>query len=203
MAAQLSEQEIVRRNSLEEIKKLGIDPYPPELYEVNVTAKEILDNYERNKINYKNISIAGRIMSRRIMGNASFAELQDASGKIQLYIKRDEICTGEDKTLYNQVFKKHLDIGDLIGVKGYVFTTRVGEISIHVSELKLLCKSLRPLPIVKEKEGEIYDAFTDPEQRYRQRSLDLIVNPQVRDVFVKRAKVINCLREFLNERGYV
>ncbi|HIA35874.1 MAG TPA: lysine--tRNA ligase [Flavobacteriales bacterium] len=203
MTTDYSEQEQVRRNSLEEIKKLGIEPYPAELFEVNVTAKDILNNYEKRKLDYKNINIAGRIMSRRVMGNASFAELMDASGKIQLYIKRDEICPDEDKSLYNQVFKKHLDIGDIIGVSGYVFKTKVGEISIHVSKLKVLCKSLRPLPIVKEKEGEVYDAFTDPEQRYRQRSIDLIVNPGVKDVFIQRSKLISAVRKFLSDKGYL
>ena len=169
---------------------MGIDPYPAQLFEVNVTAKGILEHYEKRKLDYKNISIAGRIMGRRVMGNASFAEIQDVTGKIQLYIKRDEICPGEDKSLYNQAFKKHLDIGDIIGVKGYVFTTKVGEISIHVSELVVLCKSLKPLPIVKEKEEAVYDAFTDPEQRYRQRSIDLIVNPEVKEVFIKRSSLL-------------
>ncbi|MBN4051180.1 lysine--tRNA ligase [bacterium AH-315-M05] len=203
MTAKLSEQETVRRNSLEELQRLGIDPYPAELFEVNVSAKDIRENYEKRKLDYKNVSIAGRIMSRRIMGNASFAELQDATGRIQLYIKRDEICPDEDKSLYNTVFKKLLDIGDIIGVTGYVFTTKVGEISIHVSSLKVLCKTLKPLPIVKEKEGEIYDSFTDPEQRYRQRSVDLIVNPEVRDVFIKRTKLIHSMRSFLNDKGYL
>jgi lysyl-tRNA synthetase class 2 len=203
MAKNLSEQEQVRRNSMEELRKLGIDPYPAQMFEVNVTAKGILDNYEKRKLDYKNISIAGRIMGRRVMGNASFAEIQDATGKIQLYIKRDEICPDEDKSLYNQAFKKHLDIGDIIGVKGYVFTTKVGEISIHVSELVVLCKSLKPLPIVKEKEGAVYDAFTDPEQRYRQRSVDLIVNPEVKEAFIKRSSLINIMRTFLLEKGYL
>jgi len=203
MPENLSEQEQVRRSSLEEIKKLGINPYPPETFEVNVTARNILKNYEKRKLDYKNITIAGRIMSRRVMGNASFAELQDSTGRIQIYIKRDEICPGDDKTLYNDVFKKFLDIGDIIGVQGYVFTTKVGEITVHVSQLKLLCKTLRPLPIVKEKEGETYDAFTDSEQRYRQRSVDLIVNPDVRDIFIKRTKIINSMRKFLNDKSYL
>jgi len=203
MSNNLSEQEQVRRNSMNELRKMGIDPYPAPMFEVNVTAKGILENYEKRKLDYKNISIAGRIMSRRVMGNASFAEIQDVTGKIQLYIKRDEICPGEDKSLYNQAFKKHLDIGDIIGVKGYVFTTKVGEISIHVSELHVLCKSLRPLPIVKEKEGAVYDAFTDPEQRYRQRSVDLIVNPEVKDAFLKRSSLINIMRSFLLDKGYL
>lgn len=182
---------------------MGVDPYPPELYEVNTTAKDILSNFKEGKPGFEKVCLAGRIMSRRIMGNASFAELQDASGKIQIYIRRDEICPDEDKSLYNQIFKKYLDIGDIIGVTGYVFVTKVGETSIHVSSLKVLCKTLRPLPIVKEKEGEVFDSFTDPEQRYRQRSVDLIVNPEVRDVFIKRSKVISQMRSFLSEKGYL
>ena len=161
----LSEQEEVRRHSLEEIRKLGVNPYPPEVFDVNTTSKEILENFVEGKKGFEKISLAGRIMSRRVMGNASFAELQDASGRIQIYIRRDEICPGEDKSLYNLIFKKYLDIGDIIGVTGYVFVTKVGEISIHVSSLKVLCKALRPLPIVKERDGEVFDAFTDPEQR--------------------------------------
>ncbi len=203
MSHKLSAQEIERHKSLEELQKLGIDPYPAELFVTDVSAKDIHENYEKRKLDYKNVSIAGRIMSRRIMGNASFAELMDATGRIQLYIKRDEICPGEDKSLYNTVFKKLLDIGDIIGVTGYVFTTQVGEITIHVSTLKVLCKSLRPLPIVKEKEGVTYDAFTDPEQRYRNRSVDLIVNDHVRDVFIKRTKLIQSMRSFLNDKGYL
>ena len=204
----LSEQEIIRRKSREELEKLGIDPYPADSYPVNVTASGIHENYEKRKIDYKNISIAGRIMTKRIMGSASFAEIQDSTGRIQLYLKRDELCPGEDKTLYNTVFKKLLDIGDIIGVKGYVFTTQTGEISIHVLEMNVLSKSLRPLPIVKESldesgEKRIHDAFTDPEQRYRQRYVDLIVNPEVREVFVKRASLINSLRSFLSSKGYL
>jgi lysyl-tRNA synthetase, class II len=205
---QLSEQEVIRRKSKEELEKLGINPYPAELFEVNASAKEILDNYQRTKIEYKNISLAGRIMTRRIMGNASFAELQDETGRIQVYIRRDDICPGEDKTLYNTVFKKLLDIGDIIGVKGYVFTTQTGEISIHVTSMTVLSKSLRPLPIVKEttdEQGNVvrHDAFTDPEQRYRMRYVDLIVNPQVRDTFVKRTQLVNSMREYLNKKGYL
>lgn len=205
---QLTEQEVIRRQALQELIKLGINPYPAALFEVNTSAKEILKNYLKQKIEYKNVSLAGRIMSRRIMGNASFAELQDASGRIQIYIRRDDLCPGEDKTLYNTVFKKLLDIGDIIGVKGYVFTTKTGEISIHVSSLQILSKSLRPLPIVKETEDEsgnvtLHDAFTDPEQRYRMRYVDLIVNPQVKDAFIKRTKLVNSMREFLNEKGYL
>jgi lysyl-tRNA synthetase class 2 len=204
MSIELSEQEIIRRNSLQEIINLGINPYPAEAFEVNTHASDIYENYERDKLSYKNISIAGRIMSRRIMGNASFAELQDTTGRIQIYIKRDEICPDEDKTLYNTVFKKLLDIGDIIGVKGYVFTTQTGETTIHVSSLTLLTKSLRPLPVVKtDEQGNTFDAFKDPEQRYRMRYLDLIVNPEVRFAFIKRTQLTNSMRSFLNNKGYL
>lgn len=200
----LSEQEIYRREALTELKNLGINPYPAELYEVNTSAASILKYYEVNKTEYKNISIAGRVMSKRIMGKASFAELQDSTGRIQLYVNRDEICPGEDKTLYNTVFKKLIDLGDIVGVQGYVFTTQVGEISIHVTKLVMLSKSLRPLPMPKtDAEGKVHDAFTDPEKRYRQRYVDLIVNPHVRDAFVKRTKLTNSMRSFLNEKGYL
>lgn len=202
MEQQLSEQEIVRRQSLEEIKKLGIDPYPAALYPVNTSSKEILDNFDANPEGFQEVCLAGRLMSRRIMGKAAFAELKDASGRIQVYINRDEICPGEDKELYNTVFKRLLDIGDIIGVKGYVFKTKVGETSIHVSELKLLSKSLRPLPIVKtDAEGNVYDAFSDPELRYRMRYVDLIVNENIKETFLKRTKMINSIREFLNANG--
>jgi len=200
---ELSEQEIIRRQALEEIIKSGINPYPPESYPVNVTIEEILKNYSPDKNNYQDVSIGGRIMSRRIMGSASFAEIQDHTGRIQLYINRDAICQEEDKFIYNTLFKKLLDIGDIIGVRGYVFVTKTGEISIHVSELKLLAKSLRPLPIVKEKDGKLFDAFTDPEQRYRMRYVDLIVNSHVKDTFIKRTKIINSMREYLNKFGYL
>jgi lysyl-tRNA synthetase, class II len=203
MDRQLSEQEIVRRENLKKIVELGIDPYPAALFEVNAHCKEIRKDYNSQKIDYKNVSLAGRLMMKRIMGKASFAELQDESGKIQLYINRDEICPGDDKTLYNVLFKKLLDIGDYIGVKGYVFTTKTGEISIHVSRLQLLSKSLRPLPIVKEKDGEIFDAFTDPQQRYRMRYVDLTVNPHVREVFKQRSQVVQSMREYLLDRGYL
>lgn len=199
----LSEQEIQRRQSLEELNKLGINPYPAELYDVNVTAKEILENFPKDNSLFQEVTIAGRIMQRRIMGAASFTEIQDATGRIQLYFKRDEICPGEDKTLYNIVFKRLLDIGDIIGVKGYVFTTQMGETTIHVKEYKLLSKSLKVLPVVKEKEDKVWDAFTDPEQRYRQRYLDLIVNPKVKDVFVQRTRLMNSMRGFLNEKAYL
>ena len=201
--AELSEQEQIRRNSLNELKKLGINPYPAALYEVNAKSTEILEKFPQDNTLFQNVSIAGRIMSRRIMGAASFVELQDSYGRIQLYVKRDEICPGENKTMYNTVFKRLLDIGDIIGVTGYVFVTKMGEISIHVSKLTVLCKSLRPLPIVKEKDGKVYDAFTDPEQRYRMRYVDLIVNPHVKETFVKRAQIINTMRQYFNEQGYL
>ncbi|HMR57146.1 MAG TPA: OB-fold nucleic acid binding domain-containing protein, partial [Cyclobacteriaceae bacterium] len=205
---QLSEQELIRRQSLQELQKLGINPYPAELFEVNTSAHDIHTHYPNQKIEYKDVSLAGRIMSRRVMGNASFAELQDESGRIQVYFRRDDLCPGEDKTLYNIVFKKLLDIGDIIGVKGYVFTTQTGEISIHVTSFKILSKSLKPLPIVKETTDEqgnvvLHDAFTDPEQRYRQRYVDLVVNPQVREAFVKRTRLVNSMREYLNNKGYL
>ncbi len=200
---ELSEQELVRRQALEELQKLGINAYPAEKFEINATSSEILAFYSEESKNYQSVSIAGRVMSRRIMGSASFAELQDEKGRIQLYLNRDSICTGEDKTLYNTVFKRLVDIGDIIGVTGYVFTTKMGEISIHVSDFKILSKSLRPLPIVKEKDGQLFDAFTDPEQRYRNRSLDLIVNPKVKETFVKRTMVVNTMRNYLNEKGYL
>lgn len=201
--AELTEQEQIRRNSLNELKKLGINPYPAALYEVNVKSSEILEKFPQDNTLFQDISIAGRIMSRRIMGAASFVELQDPHGRIQLYVKRDEICPGEDKTMYNTVFKRLLDIGDIIGVKGYVFVTQMGEISIHVKSLTVLSKSLRPLPIVKEKDGVVYDAFSDPEQRYRMRYVDLIVNPHVRETFVKRTKIVNTMRDYFNEQGYL
>lgn len=200
----LSEQEILRRQKREDLMKLGIDPYPAELYDVNVTAADIAKNYENNKIDYKNVSIAGRLMSFRIMGSASFAELQDATGRIQLYFRRDDLCPDEDKTLYNTVFKKLLDIGDIVGIKGYVFTTQVGEISIHVTEFKILNKSLRPLPVVKrDDEGNVYDGLTDPETRYRQRYVDLIVNPQIKDIFLKRSRIITTMRTIFDSRGWL
>ncbi len=201
---QLSEQELLRRQKREELYRLGIDPYPADGYEVNVTAADIHQNYDRNKTDYKTVSIAGRLMSFRIMGSASFAELQDSTGRIQLYFRRDDLCPGEDKTLYNTVFKKLLDIGDIVGVKGYVFTTQTGEVSIHVQEFTILTKSLRPLPIVKrDEEGNTYDGFTDPELRYRQRYVDLIVNPEVKDIFVKRAKIISTMRRIFDDRGWL
>ena len=188
----LSEQEIQRRQKRDDLMRMGINPYPAEMFESNVTAVDINKNYENNKIDYKNISIAGRLMSFRIMGSASFAELQDSTGRIQLYFRRDDLCPGEDKTLYNTIFKKLLDIGDIVGVKGFVFTTQTGEISIHVTEFKILNKALRPLPVVKrDEDGQVFDGLTDPETRYRQRYVDLIVNPEVKEIFIKRARKYN------------
>jgi len=199
-----TDQETVRLASRALLLELGINPYPANLFEVNCSAKEIKENYNGGSEKFTDVSIAGRLMSKRIMGKASFAELQDATGRIQLYLNRDEICPDEDKSLYNVVFKKLLDLGDFIGVKGYVFTTKTGETTIHVKELKLLSKSLRPLPIVKiDEKGEEHDAFTDPEQRYRQRYVDLVVNPEVRKTFIKRSKLINSMRDFLNSKSYL
>ena len=203
MSIQLSDQEMFRRNALEEMRNLGIEPYPAETYAINATSKEILEKFPNDNSLYQDISIAGRIMTRRIMGAAAFAEIQDSSGRIQLYFKRDDICPGEDKTMYNTVFKRLLDIGDIIGIKGYAFYTQMGELTIHVREYKVLCKSLKPLPVVKEKDDVVFDAFSDPEQRYRQRYVDLIVNPEVRDIFIKRARIVNSMREFLNRGGYL
>jgi lysyl-tRNA synthetase class 2 len=200
---ELSEQEIQRRNDAEELRRLGINPYPAAMYDVNANTQEIKQEFEKDNTLFQDVKIAGRIMSRRIMGAASFCEIQDEKGKIQLYLNRDEICEGEDKTLYNTVFKKLLDIGDIIGVSGYVFKTKMGETSIHVKTLTVLCKSVRPLPIVKEKDGKVYDAFTDPEQRYRQRYVDLIVNPQVKKTFIQRTKLVNTMRQYLDEKGYL
>ncbi len=204
----LSEQELQRRKERENLLELNIEPYPSALFEVNVTTEEIKKNFESNPENFKEISIAGRMMSRRIMGSASFAEIQDEKGRIQFYVRRDDICPDEDKTLYNTVFKKLLDIGDIIGLKGFVFKTQVGEISVHVTDLKLLSKSLKPLPIVKQTEDEegnvkTHDAFTDPELRYRQRYVDLIVNPEVRKTFIQRTQLVNSIRGFLADRGYL
>lgn len=200
----LSEQEIQRRESLNELRRLGINPYPAEAFEVNANAADILANYDKDKTAYKTISLAGRIMTRRIMGNASFVELQDATGRIQVYIRRDDVCPDEDKTLYNTVFKKLLDIGDFIGIQGYVFTTQTGEISIHVTEFKVLSKSLKPLPIVKrDDDGNIYDGFTDPEMRYRMRYVDLTVNPEFKEIFKIRSKVISTMRNYFDEQGWM
>jgi lysyl-tRNA synthetase class 2 len=200
----LSELEILRRSALSELRKLGIDPYPAESFDINANAADILANYEANPEGYKSISLAGRIMSRRIMGSAAFVELQDSTGRIQIYLKRDELCPDEDKTLYNTVFKKLLDLGDYIGIEGYAFTTQTGEISVHVTAFKLLSKSLKPLPIVKrDEEGNIYDGFTDPELRYRQRYVDLTVNPDFKQIFINRSKVINTMRNYFNEQGWM
>lgn len=202
--AHLSEQEQIRREKLAELIMMGIEPYPAPLYPVNTHSTFIKENFTDEKKDdpaFSDVCMAGRIMSIRDMGKASFAVIQDAHGRIQLYIRRDDICPGNDKSLYDIVWKKLLDIGDIIGVKGYVFKTKTGEISVHVQELTLLCKSLRPLPVVKEAEGHTYDAVTDPEFRYRQRYVDLIVNPGVKDVFEKRTRLINSMREFLNQRG--
>ena len=202
MSLERSEQELVRRESLQKLKDLGINCYPADVFPVNITANDIKNGYEDGK--ELKVVIAGRIMSRRIMGKASFAELQDSSGKIQLYVNRDEVCEGEDKTMYNQVFKKLLDIGDILGIEGSVFKTKVGEISVMVKEITILSKSLKPLPLPKlDADGNIYDAFTDPEKRYRQRYVDLVVNPDVKEAFVKRTQLTNSMRNYLNNKGYM
>ncbi|MBK8625867.1 MAG: lysine--tRNA ligase [Saprospiraceae bacterium] len=204
MTHHLSEQELVRRENLTKLIEAGIEPYPSATFEVNATAQEIKSNFVDGESSYQEVSLAGRLMSRRIMGKASFAELQDATGRIQIYISRDEICPDDDKTLYNDAFKKWFDLGDFIGIKGYAFYTQVGECSVHVTSLTLLSKSLKPLPVVKkDEEGNVFDAFTDPEQRYRQRYVDLVVNDHIKDVFVKRSKMYNSMREYLNEKGYL
>lgn len=196
---QLSELEIIRRNKLDQLRSLDINPYPASLYPVDTTTKEIKENFEEGK----QVTVAGRLMSRRIQGKASFAELQDGHGKIQVYFNRDEICTGEDKTLYNEVYKKLLDIGDFIGIEGELFKTQVGEKTILVKNFTLLSKTLKPLPQPRvDAEGKTHDAFTDPEQRYRQRYVDLVVNPHVKDIFIKRTKLFNAMRSFFNDRGY-
>ena len=199
---ELSEQEIIRRGSLDAMRRMGIDPYPAAEYPVDAYSDEIRANFSDDAPE-RNVCVAGRIMSRRIMGKASFIELQDSRGRIQVYVSRDEICPGDDKELYNTVFKKLLDIGDFIGVRGHVFRTQTGEISIHARELTVLAKSLRPLPIVKVKDGVTYDAFDDPELRYRRRYVDLVVNDGVRDIFMKRTRVYNTMRNFFNEHGYI
>lgn len=202
MSNQLSEQELLRRQKLNDLKAMGINPYPPEEFMTNATALDIKDNYERDKLNYKDISIAGRIMSVRDMGKACFAVIQDATGLVQLYVRRDDICPDEDKSLYDMVWKKLIDLGDIIGVKGYVFTTKTGEISIHVTSLTLLSKSLKPLPVVKTDEtGKSFDEVSDPEFRFRQRYVDLIINPQVRETFKKRTQIVHSFRQILNDAG--
>ena len=198
---ELSEQELNRRQSLEELRKMGINPYPAAEYPVNAYSEEIRNNFDDNAAP-RTVCIAGRVMSRRVMGKASFAELQDSKGRIQVYITRDDICPSEDKELYNVVFKKLLDLGDFIGVEGYVFRTQTGEISVHAQKLTFLSKSIRPLPVVKEKDGEVYDGFSDPELRYRQRYVDLIVNPDVKETFRKRSIIIKTLRDALDDAGY-
>lgn len=203
MSTVLSEQEQLRRQAMQSLLDMGIEPFPANEFVVNAHAADILENYDRDKLNYKNITIAGRIMSRRVMGSASFFEIQDSTGRIQAYIKRDDVCPDENKDLYNVVFKKLLDIGDIVGVKGYVFTTQTEAIAVYVEELTVLSKSLRPLPVVKSAEGKTFDAFTDPEQRYRMRYVDLIVNPANKDIFVKRTKLFNAMRQFFNDAGYM
>ena len=198
--AGLSEQEIIRREKLEKLRALGIDPYPAPLFPVDHSSEDIKNNFEEGK----KVIIAGRLMSRRIQGKASFAELQDSKGRIQVYFNRDEICTGEDKTLYNEVYKKLLDIGDIIGLEGTLFTTQVGEKTVQVTSFSVLNKTLRPLPLPKtDADGKVYDEFNDPELRYRQRYVDLIVNPKVKDTFIKRTKITNSIRSFFNERDYL
>src|SRR5690554_6925669 len=193
--SQLSEQELVRRDKLTKLRELGINPYPADLFPYNHTSKQVKQDFSEGK----KVIVAGRLMSRRIQGNASFAELQDSEGRIQVYFNRDEICSGDDKTKYNTVYKKLLDIGDFIGVEGELFTTQVGEKTVKVKDFTLLSKSLRPLPLPMEKDGVVYDAFTDPEQRYRQRYADLVVNPNVKKVFKKRTKLYTAMRQFFND----
>ena len=199
---ELSEQEIFRRRSLEELRALGINPYPADEYEVTAYAREILDTFQDDAPR-RHVRVAGRVMGRRIMGKASFLELQDSTGRIQIYITRDELCPSEDKALYNSVVKKLMDIGDFIGIEGEVFRTQMGEISVHAHSLTFLSKALRPLPVVKEKDGQTFDSFTDPELRFRQRYVDLVVNSHVKDIFLKRTKIFNAMRQFFNERGYI
>jgi len=204
MSVALSEQEILRRESLQQLRALGINPYPAGAYKVSAHAQDIKDNFESKPDDYKDVTIAGRIMGRRIMGSASFFELQDSTGRMQVYIKRDDICPDEDKTLYNTVFKKLLDIGDYVGVRGYAFITQTGELSVHTQELTILSKSLKPLPVVKrDDEGHIHDGFTDPELRYRQRYVDLTVNPEFKQIFTARSKVISAMRQYFNAQGWM
>ncbi|MBP5314825.1 MAG: lysine--tRNA ligase, partial [Muribaculaceae bacterium] len=199
---ELSEQEIVRRNSLAALRQMGINPYPADEYVVTGHADEIRETFA-DDAPQREVAVAGRIMSRRIMGKASFMELQDATGRIQVYVSRDDICPDEDKEMYNTVFKKLLDIGDFVGIRGFVFRTQMGEVTVHAKELTVLSKSIRPLPIVKVKDGVTYDAFDDPELRYRQRYVDLVVNKGVKDIFLKRTKVFNSMRQYFNEHGYI
>ncbi|SMO79996.1 lysine--tRNA ligase [Solitalea koreensis] len=200
----LNEQEILRREAMKELRNLGINPYPAEEFIVNAHAEQIKKEFSVEKGNFQEVALAGRIMSRRIMGSASFAELQDSTGRIQVYVNRDDISPGEDKTLYNTVFKKILDIGDFIGIKGFVFLTKTGEISVHIKELKVLSKSLKPLPVVKrDEEGHVYDGFTDPELRYRQRYVDLTVNPEFKNIFITRSKLISTMRQYFDAHGWL
>ena len=204
----ISEQELQRRQSLEDIIQLGLNPYPSEIFTINSSSEEIKNNFDEKKSNFNEVKIAGRLMSRRIMGSASFAEIQDSKGRIQIYVRRDDICPSEDKTLYNTLFKKKLDLGDIIGIEGYVFLTKMGEITIHVTDLKILSKSIRPLPVVKEVTDDkgdktTYDAFSNKELKYRRRYVDLIVNPESKDIFIKRSKIINEIRNILNENNYL
>ena len=198
-----TEQEEVRRRSLQTLREMGIEPYPASEYPVDAYTKEIKENFKDGEEPLREVRIAGRIMSRRIMGKASFMELQDSEGRIQVYVSRDDLCPGEDKEFYNVVFKKLLDIGDFIGVEGFVFRTQMGEITVHARKITLLSKSLRPLPIVKMKDGQAYDAFTDPEQRYRRRYVDLVVNKGIKEIFEKRTKIFNSMREYFNSHGYM
>ncbi len=200
---ELSEQELGRRQSMQALRDMGIEPYPAALYPTDAFSTEIKENFQDDLEPKRQVCVAGRIMSRRIMGKASFMELKDSKGRIQIYISRDEICPDENKDMYNVVFKKLLDIGDFVGIKGYVFRTQTGEISVHAQELTVLAKTLRPLPIVKMKDGVVYDAFSDPELRYRQRYVDLVVNEGVKDIFIKRTKIFNSMRQFFNEHGYL
>jgi len=204
----ISEQEHQRRQSLEDIIQLGLNPYPSEIFAINSSSDEIKNNFDEKKSNFNEVKIAGRLMSRRIMGSASFAEIQDSKGRIQIYVRRDDICPSEDKTLYNTLFKKKLDLGDIIGIEGYAFLTKMGEITIHVTNLKILSKSIRPLPVVKEvtdAKGDktTYDAFSNKELKYRRRYVDLIVNPESKDIFIKRSKIINEIRNILNDNNYL
>lgn len=201
--SQYSEQELLRRESLAKLRELGIDPYPAAMFPVSATVQQIRDEFSAEKGNFQEVVLAGRIMTRRIMGSASFFELADHTGRLQVYVKRDDICPEADSMLYNVVFKKLLDIGDIIGVKGFVFITQTGELSLHCKEFTILSKSLRPLPVVKEKDGVTYDAFSDPEQRYRMRYVDLIVNPSVRETFIKRNKIMTTMRDYFNSFGYL
>ena len=198
---ELSEQEIIRRNSLEQLKAMGINPYPADEYVVNAYSDDILANFS-DEAEPRQVSIAGRMMNRRIMGKASFFELQDSRGRVQVYVSRDDLCPDENKDLYNVVFKKLLDMGDFVGVQGFVFRTQTGEISVHAQSIKLLSKSLKPLPVVKVKDGVTYDAFEDPELRYRQRYVDLVVNAGVKETFLKRALVVKTMRQVLDNAGY-